>query len=160
MASFSSIIIPSAGDQVEVQRWLTTKDEKSARRALAIGAIISLPASFLFFYIGSSMFAYYHVRPEELNPVLMTDGIIPWFVVQNLPVGISGFVIAAIFSASMSSMDSSMNSLATSIVVDCRRFKKSITDHQGLNLARWLTVLFGVFGTGMALILQRPKFPH
>ena len=159
VASFSSIIIPNAGDQVEVQRWLTTKDEKSARRALAIGAIISLPASFIFFYIGSSIFAFYYNRPEELNPVLMTDGIIPWFVVQNLPLGISGFVIAAIFSASMSSMDSSMNSLATSIVVDCRRFKKSITDHQGLNLARWLTVLFGLFGTVMALIFATADIP-
>lgn len=157
--SFQPIFTPNASDQVEVQRWLTTKDEKSARRALAIGAIISLPASFLFFYIGSSMFAYYHARPEELNPVLMTDGIIPWFVVQNLPVGISGFVIAAIFSASMSSMDSSMHSLATSIVVDFRRFKKSVTDHQGLNLGRWLTVLFGVFGTLMALIFATYEIP-
>ena len=56
-------------------------------------------------------------------------------------------------------MDSSMNSLATSIVVDCRRFKKSITDHQGLNLARWLTVLFGVFGTVMALIFATADIP-
>lgn len=159
VVSFQPILIPMASDQVTVQRWLTTKDEKSARWALAIGAIISLPTSFLFFYIGSSMFAYYHNRPEELNPVLMTDGIIPWFVVQNLPIGISGFVIAAIFSASMSSMDSSLNSLATSIVVDCRRFKKSITDNQGLNLARWLTVLFGTFGTVMALIFATADIP-
>jgi SSS family solute:Na+ symporter len=157
--SFQAVIVPNAGDQVEVQRWLTTKDEKSARKALAVGAIISIPASFLFFYIGSSMFAYYQNRPEELNPVLMTDGIIPWFVVQNLPVGISGFVIAAIFSASMSSMDSTMNSLATSIVTDCRRLKKTITDHQGLNLARWLTVLFGIFGTVMALIFATIDIP-
>lgn len=160
LASFTSMVIPTAsGDQVEVQRWLTTKDEKSARKALAIGAIISLPASFLFFYIGSAIFAYYHARPEELNPVLITDGIVPWFVVQNLPIGISGFIIAAIFSASMSSMDSSMNSLATSIVIDYRRFKETITDHEGLKLARWLTIIFGVFGTAMAFIFTTTNIP-
>lgn len=159
LSGLHMVMIPEASDQVTVQRWLTTKDEKSARRAIGIGAIIIIPINFLFFYIGSSVFAYFQTRPEELNPVLMTDGIIPWFVVQNLPMRISGFVIAAIFSASMSSMDSSINSLATSIVTDLRRFNKNISDHHYLNLARWLTVLFGTFGTVMALIFTTTDIP-
>ncbi len=152
LATFANVLLPMT-DQTIVQRWLTTKDEKNARRAIVTGALIGIPSAVVFFLIGTALFAFYKTNPEKLNPELLTDGIVPWFAVQQLPAGISGLLIAAIFAASMSSMDSSMNSLATAIVTDFyRRFKTNVSDHHCLVLARWLTVLFGVFGTSMALL--------
>lgn len=152
MATFANILLPMT-DQTIIQRWLTTKDEKSARKAIAMGALIGIPSAVVFFLIGAALFVFYKDNPENLNPVLMTDGIVPWFAVQQLPPGVSGLLIAAIFAASMSSMDSSMNSLATAIVTDFyKRFRTNVSDHGCLILARWLTVVFGAFGTGMALL--------
>ena len=71
-----------------------------------------------------------------------------------LAIAISGLVIAGLFAAAMSSLDSSMNSMATAITTDFyRRFRADVSDHHCLNLARWLTILLGVLGTGSAIII-------
>ena len=68
--------------------------------------------------------------------------------------GLAGFVIAAIFSAAMSSLDSGMNSMATAFVTDFyRRFKPDATEHSCLNVARMITLIIGVIGTAVALIM-------
>ena len=84
----------------------------------------------------------------------MDSNSLPWFVVRELPIGVAGIVLAAIFAAAMSSLDSSMNSMATVLVTDFyHRFKPNSTDHRRLLLARIITVVLGVFGTGCALLM-------
>jgi SSS family solute:Na+ symporter len=147
-------LVPYASDQSVVQRYLTTRDERSARKAIWLGGILAIPASILFFGIGSALFGFYDANPERLVPLERTDQILPWFLVNEIPTGIAGLVIAGIFAAAMSSLDSSMNSSATALVTDFyRRFRSSHDEAHYLRLARILTVVLGVVGTGVAVTM-------
>ncbi len=149
-----SNLVPYTSDQTVVQRYLTTKNEKAAGRSIWTNAVITIPSSVLFFGIGTALYVFYMKRPGLLNPTLQTDAIFPWFIVQQLPVGISGLVIAGLFAASMSSLDSSMNSVATSLVTDFyRRFKQTGSEIHYLKIARLSIVLIGLFATGTAVLL-------
>ena len=147
-------IIPYASDQSVVQRYLTTRDEASARRAIWTGGLLSLPASLIFFGLGTALWAFYRENPGELEPTSKLDQILPFFVVDQLPAGIAGLVIAGVFAAAMSSLDSSMNSVATSFTTDWyRRFKPNASDGRCLRVARIATVMIGSIGTGAALVM-------
>ena len=146
--------VPYTTDQTVIQRYLTTPTQKQAARAIWTNAALTLPASLLFFGLGTALFVFYQTHPQLLDPNIQTDAIFPFFIVQNLPAGIVGIVVAGIFAASMSSLDSSLNSMATVVITDYylrlrRRSKKTNT----LKIARWLTMIFGFFGTGTALLL-------
>ena len=81
-----------------------------------------------------------------------TDAIIPWFIVTQLPDGIAGLLIAGVFAAAMSSLDSTIHSVATVWVTDVvARFRPNTSDKSALRWARLLTVSLGLFGTGTAL---------
>ena len=145
-------LIPYTADQVVIQRYLTTPTEKEASHAIWINAALTLPASLLFFGLGTALFLHYRVNPAMLDPTIHTDGIFPLFIMQTLPAGVTGIVIAGVFAASMSSLDSSLNSMATVVITDFfSKIKRNMGD--SLKTARWLTVIFGIFGTGTALLL-------
>ena len=91
---------------------------------------------------------------------MKNDAILPFFVIQQLPAGISGLVIAAVFAASMSSLDSSMNSIATALVTDFyRRLRPAASDPTCLKLARYITLLIGLAGTATSLLIAKYKIP-
>ena len=150
-------LVPYASDQSVVQRYLTTSDERSARKAIWLGGIISIPASILFFSLGTALFGFYDANPERLAPISQTDQIVPWFLVNEVPAGLAGLVIAGIFAAAMSSLDSSMNSSATVLINDFyRRLRTSDQprdESRDLLLARIITVILGSLGTLAALLL-------
>lgn len=149
---FFELIIPYATDQTVVQRYMTTATEKEARKSILVGMIFSVPMGLVFFGMGTALFVFYKQNPAQLNPVLNRDAILPLFIVQHFPNGVAGIIIAAVFAAAMSSLDSSLNSVSAVVVTDFYdRFKK--TEGDSLRLARWLTVIVGVFGTGMALYM-------
>ncbi len=151
--TFGTLVQYSA-DQGMIQRYLTTKDEKAAAKGLWLNVIIAIPVGLLFYIMGAALYAYYKSNPADLSLGMQNDAIYPLFTAQRIPVGLAGFVIAAIFSAAMSSLDSSMNSIATAFVTDFyRRFKPDKSEHQYLNLARWVTLFIGLFGTAFALVL-------
>lgn len=142
-------------DQTVIQRYLTTKDERAAARSIATGAWMALPSTLIFFTLGTLLFVYYKVHPEQLNPGLeQADAIFPWFITHSLPDGVSGLLIAAIFAASMSSLDSSMNSVAAVFTTDfVRRLRPPSGEKSYLRMARWITVLIGLTGTCLALMM-------
>lgn len=147
-------LVPYTTDQAVIQRFLTTKDEAAARRAVWTNALLSVPASLLFFALGSALFVYYRHHPGEVNPAAPVDQVLPWFVAAELPAGLAGLVIAGVFAAAMSSLDSSMNSIATAGVTDFyRRFRDGVTDERCLRLAKRLTLGLGAVGTGAAMLL-------
>ncbi len=152
---FATNLAQYGSDQTIIQRYLTTKDEKTAARSIATGAWMALPATLIFFTLGTLLFVYYKVHPENLNPALeKTDAIFPWFITHSLPDGVSGLLIAAIFAASMSSLDSSMNSVSAVFTTDfLRRLRPQTNEKRYLLLARWITVVTGVVGTSLALMM-------
>ena len=155
IGGLASNMVQYGSDQTVIQRYLTTKDEKSAAKGITVGAWMTLPATLIFFSLGTLLFVYYKSQPELLSPVIdKTDAIFPWFIVNSLPQGVSGLLIAAVFAASMSSLDSSMNSVSTVITTDfVRRLWPLSRESDYLRLARWITVVIGVIGTAIAWIM-------
>lgn len=142
-------------DQTVIQRYLTTKDEKSAAKSIWVNAILPIISTLLFFTIGTALYVFYKTHPTELNySISNTDAIYPWYIVTQLPEGIAGILIAAIFSASMSSLDSSMNSIATAFTTDFyKRFNTNVSDMKSLKIARIVTIVVGAIGTLFALVM-------
>ena len=100
-------------DQLIVQRLLTCKDLKASRKAL-VGSAISVMGQFVVFLtVGLGLWAFYRGRAFERS-----DEIFALFIVQELPPGITGLLIAGIFAAAMSSLSSSINSLASAAAYD------------------------------------------
>ena len=138
-------------DQTIVQRYQSTATAAEAKKALWFDVAVSIPWAIIVFGLGTALYVYYKAHPAELDPTVAIDGIVPLFIVQHVPIGLRGVIIAAIFAAAMSSVDSSMHSVATVFVNDFYdRFRPGSSERFRLALARWLTGLLGVFGTGTA----------
>jgi Na+/proline symporter len=137
-----------------VQRYLTTIDQRQAARAIWTNAVLSIPSGLLFFCVGTGLFVFYHQRPEHLDPVLPTDAIFPLFILQELPAGVAGFVVAGIFAAAQPT--SGLNSTAAAFVTDfyCR-LRPGVTGRRALVAGRIVTVVTGLLGMGVALIAVR-----
>ena len=143
---------PSMADQTVVQRYLSTFDAKEASKAVWTNALLTLPIQLLFFGLGTALWVFFKSHPNLLDPTLQHDAILPLFVVEMFPPGLRGVLIAGLFAASMSSLDSSMNSLSAVITHDYyRRFRRRATEQSALRFAKILTLLFGLFGTLSAL---------
>jgi len=150
-------LVPFTSDQVLAQRFLTTRDERAAARSIWAHAGIVVPASLLFFGLGTALFVFYASRPELLpTGDVKNDAIVPWFIATRLPAGLAGLVIAGLFAATMSTVDSSMHSIATSLINDVHgKLRPGADDRQRLRLARILTVAAGLFGTVSALLISK-----
>lgn len=154
VGNFFLNLVPYTSDQAVVQRYFTTKDEKAAAKSIWTNAALLLPSTLTLFMLGTGLWAFYRSNPELLNPALPTDSIFPLFIAQQLPVGIAGLLIAAVFAASMSTLDSSLNSVSAALVTDFYvRFRPSAPDSRRLLLARLLTAGLGVLATATSIAL-------
>ncbi len=149
-----SVLIPYTTDQAVIQKYLTTKDERASARAIWANAWMALPTMVIFFGLGTALFVFYQKHPARLNPTLSTDATFAWFIAEQMPAGLAGLVVAGVFAASMSTLSSSMNSIATAVVTDFYvRFRPESADAARLRLARGLTLAMGILGTGAALLM-------
>ncbi|TWU30711.1 Sodium/glucose cotransporter [Novipirellula artificiosorum] len=164
--AFWVIVLGAAGhhlssytaDQAVVQRYMTTSSEKLAARSIWTNAVLSIPATLLFFAIGTALFMFYQSHPERLDPTITTDQIFPLFIAREMPIGIAGLVVAGVFSAAQSTVSTSMNSMATTIVTDfLRPLGICTTDRQYLRAARLITFSVGVLGTVLGLFFIAPE---
>ena len=141
-------------DQLLVQRLLTCRNLRDSQRALILSGVIVLVQFVLFLAIGLMLFGYYHATAA---PTLTSnDEIFPTFIVQHLPHGISGLVIAAIFAAAMSNLSGSLNSLASTTIIDFYQplLAPQASDRQILNVSRWCTALWGLVLIGIAVLAR------
>jgi len=132
-------------DQSQIQRVLTSASIKQSKMSLMVGGFLLFPQMLLFLFIGIMLFAFYqHVGPPQLDNI---NELFPRFVVEYLPVGISGLVIAGVFAAAMSSLDSALNSLAAVTVRDfyAKFFKPKADEKHYLNVSRWATIFWGLY---------------
>ncbi|MDB4474754.1 sodium:solute symporter [Opitutaceae bacterium] len=140
-------------EQVMMQRVLATRDDKEARSSVLTLAAVVIPGSFLFYSIGTALWAFYKTHPERLNPLIDTDATFPVFIAAELPMGITGLIIAGLFAASMSTLSSGLNSVATLTSVDFyERLSKNSTEEKSLRLAYIVTILSGVISTVVAVL--------
>lgn len=158
-------ILASYGvDQVIVQRYFTTKDYRTLVRSAYAGMWATLPIILLTFAIGICIYSYYTAFPDRLPAGLIGDQWFPTFIVRELPVGITGLIIAGLLAATMSSADSGVNSLTTVFIVDIYRpwhqwrgrdktVATAAAELRELRLARWLSFGFGGFATVGAMFV-------
>jgi SSS family solute:Na+ symporter len=140
-------------DQTIVQRYLTAKDERGAKKAAYIGVFMSVPVWTLFMLIGSALYVFYQTTSNPLPEGIKADEVFPFFMKTQLPVGVLGLVLAALLSAAISSLDSDMNSLSAVCVQDYyMRFKPKCSDRQKLRWGRIFVLLSGVGCMAVALL--------
>jgi Na+/proline symporter len=98
--------------------------------------------------------AYYATHP--LPAMASTDEIFPAFIVRSLPHGIAGLVIAAVFAAAMSNLSGSLNSLASTTVLDFYQplTQRRMDDGRLLTLSRWLTAAWGIVLIAVAVLAR------
>ena len=149
---YFSSLATYACDQTMVQRYLTTADKNGAVKSLLTNMWLSIPATLLFFFVGTALFVFFRQHPETMNFSLSNgDAIFPWYIVNELPNGVVGLLISGILAAAMSSVSSSINSAATSYCEDIHfRFWNP---SKKLKLARIATLLIGILGTSAALFM-------
>lgn len=149
-------LISYASDQTTIQRYMTTADERKAARSIWMNALVAMPATALFFLVGTSLYVYYAQHPAQISPGVQNDGIFPLFIAKELPSGVGGLLVASIFAAAQSTISTSMNSVSTVLVTDWyeRLTAGARSERARLALARWLTAIIGVLGTGGALWLS------
>jgi SSS family solute:Na+ symporter len=139
-------------DQSYVQRYLTARSDADARRSVWLTALLYVPVAPIFFFIGTSLFVFYRSQPGLLGPGVEADGVFPHFIATQLPVGLAGLVVAAIFAASM---DSNLNSMATLTLCDLYKpyFRPGAGERESLRVLRAATLGWGVAGTGVGLAM-------
>jgi len=151
LSGFFSQLIVYSTDQSMVQRYLTTKDVQGAKRSVWTSTLVSLSIGWIFFLVGTALYAFYKAHPQELLPAMQsTDAIFPWYIFSQLPDGVNGLLIAGIFAAAMSSLSSSMNSAATAYTVDFHGFFN--LKGNDLFVGRMSTLVIGVVGISIALM--------
>jgi solute:Na+ symporter, SSS family len=141
-------------DQLLVQRLLTCRDRRDAQKALVTSGFIVLFQFALFLTIGVMLYAYYRHFP--LPKLTSNDEIFPVFIVSSLPRGIAGLVIAAVFAAAMSNLSGSLNSLASTTVLDFYKplLGQTRSDAELLKLSRWCTAAWGLVLIGIAVVAR------
>jgi Na+/proline symporter len=150
------VVLTFPKDQVLMQRTLSTKSDKEAGRSIWMFAAIMIPGGFVFYMIGTAMFVFYKVHPERMNPLLPIDATFPLFIAAELPMGVTGLIIAGIFAAAMATLSGIMNSVATLISVDFYdRLVKDPTQKKSVFFAELMTIAVGLIGIGLALLLSR-----
>ncbi|MGN1273724.1 MAG: sodium:solute symporter, partial [Thermoguttaceae bacterium] len=154
-------------DQNYVQRYHTARSDAEAKKSVWLGAILYLPISAFFLFIGTALFAFYTARPELItDPQLAADiaagkgdGVFPFFIVHQLPVGVTGLLIAAILAAAMSTIGTSMNGCATLTLSDfyTRFFRKNASQREQMLVLHVGSIAWGLVGMGCALLMIRAK---
>ncbi|MEX0886414.1 MAG: sodium:solute symporter [Phycisphaeraceae bacterium] len=156
MSQFNAYV----ADQSLVQRYMTTRDARDANRALWLAAVGGVPVQLLFYAVGTAMFVYYTAHPDLLPAVDHDDAIVPVFLIAQLPIGLTGLVIAGVFAAGMSTIDSSMNSIATAVVTDFYApCAPRADDRRRMRIARWATLTVGVAGIAGAGLVAAMDLP-
>ncbi len=146
---FGGMVLNTAthgADQLMVQRYLAARSQRQAAAALICSGFVIFAQFSLFLFIGASLWVFYE------DPAQIPDRAFTKFILGNLPTGVLGLVIAAIFSASMGTLAGSLNASASTIVNDLYRPLTGVTDERKLMMiSRGLTVVWGIVLMAVAL---------
>jgi len=147
-------------DQNCVQKYSSVADERQAKRSIWIGMLIYIPLTAMFLYIGTALFAYYSQGGHPLGEgITKGSEVFPFFIAQQLPVGLKGLVVAAILAAAMSTVDSNLNCSATVLLLDFykRYFNPTVGEHASVVFLRATTIIWGILGTLFAILMIRAE---
>ena len=150
MGGFLLSLASHGTDHLMVQRLLSAESTRDSQKALLLSGILVFFQFAIFLIIGAMMWVLYdgiHLKPNLL---------FPWFILTHLPSGFTGFLVAGIFAAAMSTLSSSINSLASATVVD---WIEPIKKNSNINTARWVSVFWAMVLIGGAMLFTSTNSP-
>ena len=145
-------------DQNYIQRYMTSKSLGEAQRSAFWGAMLYIPVSMIFLFIGTSLYALYQsgvvVLPSDLQDFQHADRVFPYFIAHELPAGVTGLLLASIFAAGMSTISTSYNSSATIILTDYFVKYAHLSEQKKMKVLYISTASMGLLGmlVGIAMI--------
>jgi SSS family transporter len=154
-------------DQLLVQRLLGCKDKRDSQKALVLDASVIVIQFAFFLFLGLCLYAFYEGKAftaltfgSNGLPLTSSDEIFPKFIVENLPTGIIGLVIAGILASAMGTLSSAISSLASSTYLDLfRRSHKDQDNKKEVLYSKLFTLFWGVVLIGGAMLFTDTKNP-
>lgn len=156
LVGLNNWLVEYSSNQNVIQKYVAAKNPKEAARAIWICCLCSVPTWAFFMLLGTSLYVFFKMHPDAAAAAMLTgeggrkaDSIIPHFVVNYMPAGISGLVIAGVLSAAMSSLSSSINAMSAVSIVDLykRHLAPGRDDAHYMKAARWVA-----FGASVTMI--------
>jgi len=163
LSVFLWTVCTSGGDQVSVQRFMSTTDTKAARRAVGIQLSVGCIVGITLGLAGFALLGYFQANPDAIPAEFLigkageqltadaalkvnADQVFPRFIAFGLPPVVSGLVLSGLFAAAMSSIDSGVNSITAVVSSDFigRLGKSSGGDHENVRMARILAIVIGI----------------
>ena len=149
--TFSSYV----SSQDIVQRFTTTTDMKQLKKMTYGNLVLSLSLTTLLYFIGTGLFVFYNQNPELLQTVRQ-DQIFASFITYELPVGITGILLAAIYAAAQSTLSTGLNSVATSWTLDIQdNISKGMSDEKKTKIAKIVSIAVGIVAIIVSIVLAK-----
>lgn len=138
-----------------VQRFTTTTDTKKLNKMMKTNGLLSIFISTVFYLIGTGLFVFYNVQGNPLPPAAQQDQIFASWIAFELPVGVTGLLLAAIYAASQSTLSTGLNSVASSWTLDIqsRLNKKELSFEQQTKIGQRVSLVVGIFAIIVSIIL-------
>jgi len=155
---FTHYLARYATDQTVVQRYLLAPSSRQAARSLWVSVMLLGIVWVVFMFIGVLLWVYYDIRPELLPDSVRQkpDQVFAYFIGHQIPVGLTGLILAGIFAAAMSTLSSDLNSLASVLVDDFyAKLAKGVTDKKRLVFSRASVIVAGIGAIFLAIALRK-----
>lgn len=141
-------------DQGYIQRYVTAKSDADAGRSVWMGGLCFIPLSAAFFFIGTGLYVLYSQHPGVIEPGTKAEAVLPYFIGHELPPGVMGLVLAAVFSAAM---DSNLNCCATLYLCDIHRryIRPEASERESMFVLHASTLIMGALSVATALLFTQ-----
>jgi len=148
-------------DQTVVQRYLVAPTDRAAVRGAVMGSLLCIPVWTLFMLIGTLCWAFYRTGGARLPAyVTKADQAFPYFITTQIPHGLAGLFLAALFGAGMANLSSDFNSLAAIGVEDYYRvMRRDSSERSRLLVAKIIVAAAGALCVAIASVLVHSKGP-
>jgi SSS family solute:Na+ symporter len=149
-------------DQTTVQRYMAASSKREANRALWIGGLLTFPVWAYFLFVGTALFVFYRFQIDPAVAELEPEQIFSHFIITQVPAGVAGFVIVGLIAAAMSTLDSSINAIASTITNDfyCRLWCRDGDERHLGRVGRGVSLLIGGVMIGSGLLIHATRTPE
>ena len=160
---FGMYVCTAGSDQMSIQRYLATRDTGAARKAFLTSLIANGFVYVMLAVLGIALMAYYKAYPELITAgkslTTAADSLLPQFIVQGFPVGISGLVFSGLLAAAMSSLSSGINSSSLVVINDfiVRFRKQQLSQDTQIKWARIISLAIGLVIILLSLVMGNVK---
>ncbi len=138
-----------------VQRFTTTTDTRKLNKMMVTNGLLCVGVGTIFYFIGTGLHVFYNVDGNPLPPAAEMDQIFASWIAFELPIGIAGLLLAAIFGAAQSALSAGLNSVSSSWTLDVQAClsKKQLSDEKATKIGQRVSLIVGVFAVLFAMVL-------